>query len=172
MVNYQNGQIYKIVDVGFNKSYIGSTCEDLKRRFQRHKDHHIEHKKGKRNFTTSSILFDEFGIENCKIIWIKNYPCNSKKELDAEEGRIQQETECVNKYQAGRSGEQWRKDKKEHLQEYQKQYAINNPEKRQLRNATVLECECGSSYTYGHKARHEKSKKHQQYLQSLNNPQE
>jgi hypothetical protein len=33
-----------------------------------------------------------------------------------------------------------------------------------LRSATVLKCECGSTYTYGHKARHEKSNKHQQYL--------
>ena len=29
MVNYQNGQIYKVVDVGFNECYIGSTCEDM-----------------------------------------------------------------------------------------------------------------------------------------------
>ena len=168
MVNYQNGQIYKIVDVGFNECYIGSSCEGLKKRFQRHKDHHKEYQKGKCNYMTSSYLFDKYGIENCRIIWIKDYPCGSKKELEAEEGRIQQETECVNKYQAGRSGEQWRKDNKEHLQEYAKQYAINNPEKRQLRNATVLECECGLTYTYGHKARHLKTKKHQQYLKKPN----
>ena len=81
MVNYLNGQIYKIVDVGFNECYVGSTCEDLKRRFQRHKDHHIEYKKGKRNYMTSSYLFNKYGIENCRIIWIKNYPCGSKKNL-------------------------------------------------------------------------------------------
>ena len=154
MVNYQNGQIYKIVDVGFNKCYIGSTCEELKRRFQRHKDHHLEYKKGKRNFTTSSLLFDEFGIENCKIFWIKDCPCNSKKELEAEEGRIQQETDCVNKYQAGRSAKQWRQDNKEHMQDYNKQYAIANEEVIKARTAQTFDCPCGSTYSYGHKTRH------------------
>jgi hypothetical protein len=37
---------------------------------------------------TSSYLFNKYGIENCRIIWIKDYHCNSKKELEAEEGRI------------------------------------------------------------------------------------
>ena len=34
-------------------------------------------------------LFDEYGVENCKIVWIKDSPCSSKKELEAEEGRLQ-----------------------------------------------------------------------------------
>ena len=170
MVNYQNGQIYKIVDIGFNKCYIGSTCENLKRRFQRHKDHHIEYQKGKQNFTTSSLLFDEYGAENCEIIWIKDYPCNSKKELEAEEGRIQCETDCVNKCQAGRSGDEWRKDNKEHLQEYNRQYAENYKDKIKARKEQTFTCECGSNYTYGHKTRHLKSNKHQQYLQNKTNP--
>ena len=83
-----------------------------------------------RIYMTSFYLFNKYGIEHCRIFWIKHYPCGSKKELEAEEGRIQQETECANRYQAGRSGKHWRKDNKEHLQQYEKQYAINNPEKR------------------------------------------
>eukprot|EP00438_Fugacium_kawagutii_P008706 Skav236656 [mRNA] locus=scaffold3354:4255:4770:+ [translate_table: standard] len=169
MVNYQNGQIYKIVDVGFNKCYIGSTCENLKRRFQRHKDHHIEYQNGKRNLTTSSLMFNEYGVENCKIVWIKDYPCNSKKELEAEEGRIQSETDCVNKYVAGRSGFQWRIDNEEHLKEYYKQYAQKNKERIKTKKNQIFNCECGSTYTYGHKTRHFKTDKHQQYLQTQNN---
>ena len=57
-------------------------------------------------------MFNKYGIEHCRIFWVKHYPCGSKKELEAEEGRIQQEIECVNKYQAGRSGEHSAKTKK------------------------------------------------------------
>lgn len=31
MNRYEKGQIYKIVDVGYNKMYIGSTTENLKK---------------------------------------------------------------------------------------------------------------------------------------------
>ena len=34
---YQNAKIYKIVDIGYNKCYIGSTCEELSQRMARHR---------------------------------------------------------------------------------------------------------------------------------------
>ena len=37
MVNYQNGKIYKIIDYTNDNIYIGSTCEKLCRRIQKHK---------------------------------------------------------------------------------------------------------------------------------------
>ena len=174
MVNYQNGQIYRIVDNAYSKCYIGSTCEDIRKRFTRHKEHYIEFKKGKANrrFCTSYYLFDEFGVENCKVEWIEDYPCSCRKELEKQEGYYQKNTECVNKYIAGRTYQEWAEDNKEHLKMYQSEYSKNNPEKRMLRNATVFECDCGLTYTYGHKARHFKSNKHQQYLQNQTNPQE
>jgi len=33
-------------------------------------------------------LFDEFGIENCKIVWEEDFPCGSKNELEKREGHI------------------------------------------------------------------------------------
>ena len=35
---FQNAKIYKIVDVGYNKCYIGSTCEELSRRMAHHRE--------------------------------------------------------------------------------------------------------------------------------------
>ena len=37
MNRYENGKIYKITDFGFNKMYIGSTTESLKKRLERHR---------------------------------------------------------------------------------------------------------------------------------------
>ena len=37
MNKYHNGKIYKVVDVGYNKCYIGSTTESLSQRMARHR---------------------------------------------------------------------------------------------------------------------------------------
>ena len=43
MNRYENGKIYKIVDVGYNKCYIGSTCESLSKRMERHRKQYKEY---------------------------------------------------------------------------------------------------------------------------------
>ena len=94
MNRYEKGQIYKIVDVGYNKCYIGPTCESLSKRTERHRSQYSPYLEGKRQYLTSSFfLFDEFG----KIEWIEDYPCSSKKELEKREGEHQQKNDCVNK---------------------------------------------------------------------------
>ena len=70
MVNYQNGKIYKIEDVGGNMCYIGSTTkEHLAQRM-------AEHRKGFRHWQktgnggnyTAFQIFEKYGVENCRII--------------------------------------------------------------------------------------------------------
>ena len=39
-------------------------------------------------------IFNEFGIENCKIELIENYPCQSKEELFKREGGHQSNRMC------------------------------------------------------------------------------
>ena len=48
MNKYQNGKIYKIVDVGYSKCYIGSTCEELSQRMARHRAIYKQFAKGKK----------------------------------------------------------------------------------------------------------------------------
>ena len=108
MNRYSKGQIYKIVDVGYNKCYIGSTTETLSKRMERHRSKYNSYKKGTtNNYIASFDIFNEFGVENCKIIWIKDYPCGSRKELEAEEGEHQKNTDCVNKNIAGRTKQEY-----------------------------------------------------------------
>lgn len=47
--------------------------------------------------------------------------------------------------------------------EKNRQYKLNNYEK--LHEPYI--CECGSIYTFNHKARHLKTKKHQKFIKSL-----
>ena len=211
MPDYSKSQIYKITDIGQTKCYIGSSIQPLSVRMAGHRRRYNYYLVGKLHYYPSVFyLFDEFGIDNCKILWLKNYPCSSKKELEAEEGRIQQETECVNKRIEGRTPHQWREDNKEYLDIKRKEYCENNKDREKARKSNWYynnkshcsnvcrnnyeknreerlkqskatyenkkteryECQCGSVVACIRKKAHEKTLKHQQYLQSQNNPQE
>jgi hypothetical protein len=74
-------------------------------------------------------LFDKYGVENCKIELIENFPCKSKKELDQREGEIIKAIICINKVVAGRSGVEYRKDKKEELNQKSRTYYEENKQK-------------------------------------------
>ena len=118
MNRYENGKIYKITDVGYNKCYIGSTCESLSKRMERHRKNYREHTKGQtRKKTTAVDIFNEFGIENCKIELIEKYPCNSKEELHKREGGHIKATDCVNKMVAGRTKQERKEDNPEKARE-------------------------------------------------------
>ena len=43
---YLKGKIYKVVDIGYNKCYVGSTCEELSVRMVRHRDKYKQFIKG------------------------------------------------------------------------------------------------------------------------------
>ena len=129
MPDYSKGKIYKIWDNNYTKCYIGSTCEELSQRMARHRDKYKQHLQNKYAFTTSFLLFEEFGMDNCKIELIELYPCNSKAELNAREGFFIKEEICVNKVIPGRTKAQYYKDNIEVIKEYRR----NNKEKLQER---------------------------------------
>ena len=110
---YQNSKIYKICDINETEIYIGSTHQSLTRRFSKHKSNYKAWKDGKYGKNSSCILFEKYGIENCKIYLIENYPCNNREELNAREGYHIKLNNCVNKVIAGRTKQQWRQDNPE-----------------------------------------------------------
>ena len=128
MPDYQKGKIYRIWDNGFNKCYIGSTCEDLNRRMAGHRIKYRRYLNGENENFTVFNLFDEYGVENCKIELLENYPCNSRAELHAKEGQHQRENDCVNKLIAGRTDKQYYEDNKEAISRNNKLYVENHRE--------------------------------------------
>ena len=117
MNKYENGKIYKIVCNTTGLIYIGSTIQTLKERLSQHKS------KYRLSRTCSSHLVLE--NNNYDIILIEDYPSNSKKKLVLREGLFQRSIPCVNKYMAGRTIKEYRKDNREKL----KQYRLDNIEK-------------------------------------------
>ena len=175
MNRYEKGKIYKIVSVDYSKCYIGSTTESLKKRFERHRGKYKEYLKGGADNTRAYWLFDEVGVENCKIELIENYPCNSREELERKEGEYIKNTKCVNKVIAGRTRQEYKKDEYDYKSYQEQVYRELHPEKRKewakasyKRRKDKLSqlhlCGCGKYYTYYHKKRHEKSQYHQNWL--------
>ena len=125
---YLNGKIYKIVDVGYTKCYIGCTIQTLSVRMSGHRSK----QKALNNLCNSRMLFDEFGMDNCKIELIENFPCQSKEELNKREGFFIMSTECVNKHMTGMTKSEYDKDYREKHSEELKAFdkaRSNNPER-------------------------------------------
>ena len=89
-----HGNIYKIVVVGYNLCYLGSTCEKLSKRMERHRADYKIYVDGKKHFTTSYQY--QMNMEKRKSELIENYPCLGSEELLKREGFHIQNTECIN----------------------------------------------------------------------------
>ena len=126
---YQKGTIYKITDIGYNKCYIGSTCEKLCHRMSRHRQKYKQFLNNPKQFISSYDLFNEYGVENCKIELIEYFPCDTLQELRRKEGEHIKKTVCVNKVVAGRTDKEWCEDNKDKILEQNKKYREQNKDK-------------------------------------------
>ena len=176
MVNYSNGKVYKIWSVLGDKIYIGSTTKEyLSQRMDNHRRCYKLNKNGKGNNITSFILFDEYGISNCKIELLETINCNSKDELLKLEAKYIRDMDCVNKVIPGRTNKQYQQDNKENITIQRKNYRENNKEKLKEadkikyqkfkdkikeRKSEIINCECGCNITKGNIAAHRKTDKH------------
>ena len=126
---YHNGKIYQITDIGYNKCYIGSTTEGLSHRMTRHRAGFKRFLNGNKLFVSSYDLFNEYGIENCKIELIEYFKCGSLQELRKREGEHIKNTDCVNKIVAGRTGKEYYEANKSKIIEREKEYQKQNKDK-------------------------------------------
>jgi len=153
MNKYQEGKIYKIVCNITGEIYIGSTIKTLAQRKADHK-----------STTNSCVSKNIINRGDYEMILIKNYSCNSKKELEEEEKKYIRENECINKYIPNRTQEEWREDNKQKLKKYQQEYRKKEYETKKeeilKKQQEKVECECGSIVNRNHLARHKKSFKH------------
>jgi hypothetical protein len=153
--NYQNGKIYKIVDNTSDMIYVGSTYKTLQQRLKTHEINFKAFKANKQKFVTSFKIIEN---NNYKIELIKLYPCENKKALNLEEGKILKKLKMdgfniINRNIAGLTHK-----------ESMSQYYQNNKIEFQNKARLKYNCQCGGKYTQCSKAHHEKSKKHQDYI--------
>lgn len=169
---FQNGKIYKITSPHTDKCYIGSTTESLTRRLN---THFIRYK----NDATTKRKISSIEIIKCgdaKIELIKDFPCNSKRELEQEETKyiLLDRDNCVNKNLPCKLEQKiYRREYKlkniEKIKEQRKkcrELNINNILSLTRKNdINTFNCYCGSSIHQYEKNRHFKTKKHLNYLE-------
>jgi hypothetical protein len=182
MTNYQKTKIYKIESHLGDKIYVGSTAKEyLSQRFQQHKNDYKKWKETKLKKITSFDIFEEYGVENCNIVLIEEYPCTSKDSKNAREGHYIKTLNCVNKRIEGRTREQYIIDNKEsiqqyyqknkeRIQEYSKEYRENNKEQIKEKKKEIITCECGCKFQLTSKERHERSERHIKKIEEQNKP--
>jgi hypothetical protein len=74
--DYSKNKIHKIYSHLGDKIYIGSTvCELVSQRMVKHRSSYNQWKKNNQNYTTSYILFEEYGVDNCIKELIEAKPC-------------------------------------------------------------------------------------------------
>lgn len=191
MVNYQNGKIYRIVCNVTGLQYIGSTTQPLSKRLSGHKVHHSQWKAGKAHYITVFKVIEGGDVD---IVLIENAPSENKEELHRAERKWIESSDCVNKSIPTRSDKEWREANTDKLHQYMKVYAQKNADKikdyqkayrkkngDQLRDykkaydelnqdaiknkrKTEYTCECGSTFAISEKARHERSQKHNKWV--------
>ena len=126
MLDYQNGKIYMIYpkcEYDEGDVYYGSTAEKrLSARMSKHRCKYIN----KTNNCNSTLLFNKYGLENCIIELVEEFPCDNKQQLHKREGFYIKNNKCINKCIAGRNQKEWREDNKEILLEKKKKYYIDN----------------------------------------------
>ncbi len=190
--DYSKGVIYKLIckDVNVKEIYVGSSL-NMKQR----KKYHKEDTK-KKNTPVYKFIKENGGFDNWSMIWIKDYPCNSKRELEAEEDKIMRELNAElntnnaihniqkridylekNKEKRKKQIQEYTKthkeDKKKYDKEYRekhinkkKEYYENNKEELKKKASIIISCECGCEIRKASLSRHRKSKKHLDLISS------
>lgn len=136
------GRVYKIIVNCSNECYVGSTIQECRARWQEHKYRYNNFKDGDRKITCYE-LFDKYGIENCKIILIKEYEVADKTHLEAYEQLWINKLRAINKQNPFCIKKLWAKQYKEKNGEIMKQ----------------------KSREYHQKHKEERNKKHKEYVQ-------
>jgi hypothetical protein len=185
------GRIYRIIHLESEICYIGSTFNDLRFRWQQHKDNFKCWANGKNGEISIFKYFKQHGIDKFKMILVKEYNVIDRIHLEAYEQLWINKfcNTCINKknpfslkklYQREKNKQNYQASK-EKIKEKVKSYREVNRSKikekaKAFREANHLkireyqnqkhECECGGKYTYQNHKRHNHTKKHQNYLNS------
>jgi len=172
-IDFSKAIIYKIEHMDKSELlYVGSTTDFTKRKYHHKSDCYNENKK-QYNCKLYKMIRENGGFNEFKIMIICEFPCNNKIELIIEEEKHRKELQAsLNSCRAFRSNEENIIHKKEYHQEYYetiKELIKEKVNKYKKNNKELIKekitCDCGSIFRKGNKLRHEKSKKHCQFIQ-------
>ena len=120
---YKRGMIYTIRNIKDDAMiYVGSTINNLSKRFDNHKKCCKYSKSGMKLYS----LIENNDWTDWYIELYEAYPCNNKKELNRREGEVIREIGTINKCIAGRTKKEWYEDNADKIKENKKEYRQEN----------------------------------------------
>jgi len=183
-VDYQKTFIYKLCckDINVKDIYVGHTT-DYKSRKKNHKTCCNNPNNKKHNQYKYQFIRDNGCYDNWDMIIIKTYPCNNKREAEAEENRImielgstlnsnksyiteeqkkedRKEYYELNKEELNKKMKEYREKNKEILSEKSKQYYQENKNEKEKKMKVKVKCEyCNCEIRKDSLRKHQKSQK-------------
>jgi hypothetical protein len=156
--------IYKIYcnDDNVTDTYIGSTSNIASRKYNHKSRCNTQNK----NLKVYEIIRANGGWNNWSFVVIEEIKECSKIQAHIREEYHRQELKANMNSQTCFSGITDYNTKEEQKIKYNKQYREKNKEHI---NKKII-CECGNKFSHNDKSRHFKSKKHQNYLSTLKEP--
>ena len=164
--DYSKGKIYKLCckDVNVKEIYVGSTI-NMKNRKNGHKTNCTNINSKKYNYKVYEYIRKNDNWSNWSMVWIKDFPCNSKKELEAEEDKIMRELNATLNSQTGvLNNKEYRDINRKKINESKRKSYHNNKDKISEKHKVKVKCECGCEIRKQHLPRHLKTKKHQNFI--------
>lgn len=176
------GKIYKIISTQGTECYVGSTFDTTRNRFQQHKSNY----KQRKNKCIVSEMFDKYGIDNCRMLLIKEYEVIDRRHLEVYETLWIKKLKAINKVQPSggilkkhylkqfyednkktilEKAKIYRVANKEAIAEKDKKYRENNKQKISEKGKERITCECGIEVCRGRLTQHKKTKKHLNKIQ-------
>ena len=169
MNKYANSKIYRIESDQTDLVYYGSTTQSLAQRMSNHRSNYKRYQAGKYNYVKS---FDILKFDDAKIVWVEDYPCDSKEKLEARERHYIKTMDCVNKCQPGRTDKEYKQDNKVIIAQKNKAYKQANKatikQKAHDYNVKRVTCGCGAEVAQKCLSRHKTRKPHIDAMAILN----
>ena len=161
-IDYSNALIYKIIcnDVNIKDCYVGSTIDFTKRKYN-HKSNCNNENSKLYHYKSYNCIRENGGWDNWTMVLVEKYPCENFQELLKREKHwietLNANLNTLTNY--GRGQEDIKLYNKQRLREYY----LANIEQLKTKLCAKCICECGSKYIHCHKARHERTLKHQNF---------
>jgi hypothetical protein len=176
-IDYSKGIIYKLCckDPEITDVYVGSTTQFDKRKCQHKTECHNE-KRRHYHLNIYQFIRNHGGWNNWEMVEIEKYQATDKLDLLKRERHWLEQLEAtLNKEVPSRTPAEYQKQYYQkhkqvilqNLRQYLKQYRQTNKERIAEYKKEKMTCECGSRFRKDDKARHYRTKKHQQYIASI-----
>jgi hypothetical protein len=152
------GCVYKITNGDESIVYIGSTTQTLQARWVNHKSNFKRWVAGEHRACSIFHHFQEYVIDSFNIEMVSEHEIEYKRQLHEFEQLLIDQTNCVNQQRAYRTELQRNMS--------QRLYREANRDRIKAQAAERVDCGCGSNVRRGDKAIHQRTQKHQRWLET------